>query len=182
MNSLSPASLPAEATISLREVEFDVGFDEYAAIVAPLFQASPIITDIGKKRSKISSWESDVFLFSEIESGRFSRTLGQKEIQDFGHMVEISRYAQGGEQGIIGDAVLDRVPGPIYIADKGIGMRGVAHDFQVQQMFVPKTCLGFQPDQVVRGTTVGHARDAGAAPSRPPSWDLAALCSPHVER
>lgn len=161
MDSHSRVSLSAEATISLRETAYDVCFDEYAAIVAPLFETSSIITDIGKKRSKISAWESDVFLFSEIESGRFSRTLGRKEIQDFGHMVEISRYAHGGEQGIIGDTVLDRVPGPIYIADKGIGMRGVAHDFQVQQMFVPKTCLGFQPDQLVRGTTVQCSHPSG---------------------
>ena len=40
-------------------------------------------------------------------------------------------------------------------------MRGVAHDFQVQQMFVPKACLGFQPEQLVGGTTVDCSRPRG---------------------
>lgn len=122
--------------------------DGYAAIMAPMFQISPMSADTLLPDNFATAWQTELFVLGLGESNPFARRHETQEIQNAGHLIEVSRYLRGAEQGVAGDQAIHRIPGPIYIQDQAQAYHTVVSQFEVQQVFVAKTVLGLPADDL----------------------------------
>lgn len=120
--------------------------DGYAEVMAPMFRISPMASDVLLPHNFAGAWQTDRFVLGIGESNPFSRQHEKREIQNGGHLIEVSRYIRGTEKGYSGDSVINRVPGPIYVRDQEHPYHTVVSQFKVQQLYVPKAVLNMSPD------------------------------------
>lgn len=152
---------PNKGLLPVQALEFDVCLQQYAAELAPFFHLTPVGNARTAQNNFARVWNSDFLVFAEGTSSPFSRSRTKKEVQDAGHLIEVSRYLSGSERGLMGETVLDRVPGPIYIIDQGAEMWGLSTQFHVQQMYVPKAHLDIADSVLVHGKTVDVTQSTG---------------------
>nr|WP_070960972.1 helix-turn-helix domain-containing protein [Hyphomonas sp. Mor2] len=135
--------------------------DEYVAEAAPFFACSPISTDTNSGLNAVDLWQTPLCLLVEAESNPFVRSRTQPETQNTGHLIEVTRYLKGSEQGTQADAIIDRIPGPIYILDMGQRIQTVTSQVKLQQAFLPKALLGWAPDDRTVETAIEPTHPKG---------------------
>ena len=137
-----PQHFDGGATLPVDSLFFEIGADEYAAQAAPFFATSPILSDDNLDLNTIEIWQTERCVLIEAASNPFVLSRTQNEMQNAGHLIEVTRFLEGSEQGTMGDSIIDRVPGPIYILDLAQRNRTVLSKFKVEQIYVPKAALG----------------------------------------
>ena len=138
-----------DAKIPVQSHTLKICMDEYAAITAPFFAISPILRKRDSGLNFALAWHTDLCFFGYAESNPFSRRRATQEIENSGHLVEVTRFISGTERGTSGENVISRVPGPIYILDQEQPVHALTSKFKVQQVYVPKANLGLRPDQLL---------------------------------
>lgn len=119
--------------------------DGYAAVMAPFFTISPMATDTPLDHNTANGWQTDRCLIGLGESNPYMRIRAKQEIQNSGHLIEITRALHGTEQGVAGDEVINRTPGPIYVLDQATPIQSVLSQIRFQRIFVPKAILSLPP-------------------------------------
>lgn len=147
----------SDFVIPIQALQFEVCAEEYAAHLAPMFTSAPITNEHHQDLNTAQLWQSDQIGFAEANSNPFVRYRTKKEIQDAGHLLEVTRFISGWEYGTVGEGLIKRVPGPIYVLDQGQMFRSVLGKFKVHQVYVPKACLGLPNDDLTREIVI-HAR------------------------
>lgn len=142
--------IPARTTqtLDVNAVSYRGCLDGYAAIMAQMFQISPMSSQTPLPSNYAAAWQTDRFLLGIGESNPFARRHAIQETQNSGHLIEISRYLSGCELGTSGDRAIKRVPGPIYVVDQQHAYHTVVSQFKVERTFVPKAMLGLLPDEL----------------------------------
>ncbi len=135
-------------TLDVNAVSYRGCLDGYAAIMAQMFQISPMHSQTPLASNYAAAWQTDRFLLGIGESNPFARRHTTQEMQNAGHLIEISRYLSGCELGTSGDRAIKRVPGPIYVVDQQHPYHTVVSQFKVERTFVPKAMLGLSPDEL----------------------------------
>jgi len=148
-------------TMEVRRIAFQGCADGYASVVSPMFGLSPITSEHGFAQNTAIAWHTDLCFFGIGESNPFARTRGARETQDSGHLIEVTRYLSGTEQGVSGDCIIDRAPGPIYVLDQAHSIESLNSQFQVEQVFVPKAILGLPADWLAKERIIGRATHEG---------------------
>ncbi len=143
--------------IPIQAFQFEVCAEEYAAHTAPFFTCAPIANEQHQDLNTAQLWQSDQIVFAEANSNPFVRYRTKKEVQDAGHLLEVTRFISGWECGTVGEGLSKRVPGPIYVLDQGQKFRSVVSKFRVHQVYVPKVCLGLPNEDMTREIVI-HAR------------------------
>lgn len=124
--------------------------EEYAALVSPVFASAPISSDWNFDVNTLQYWQTDLCVVAEIASNPFTGFRARKEIQETGHIISVSRFISGKEQGELNGKVIDRLPGPIYIDDQALPARTVTSQMHIQQVYIPKTILNL-PESLLQG-------------------------------
>ena len=155
------ASSPAEP-LPVEALRLDVCKGGLASLLAPFFAFSPIATELRLDKTMFQLWNAQNCGFTEAVGNPFARARSRKENQDAGHLIEVTRFLSGKEQGVMNGAVIHHLPGAIYVVDQGRPMRTVASASHIQQVFVPKSSLGLSDDSLVSETVVDTAQSVGA--------------------
>ncbi|MFN3213112.1 MAG: hypothetical protein ACE37M_08405 [Henriciella sp.] len=94
----------------------------------------------------VHAWQTQSFVAAHAENTPIFRNRTQKEIQDVGHLLEITRFITGGEYGISEESIIHRMPGPIYVMDHRHPLQSMTSAYRVQQLFVSRAELNIPED------------------------------------
>lgn len=107
-------------------------------------------------------WYSDHGLFADTQMNALAtchRT--RRHAQNIGHLVLLSRYFGGSSKGTLNDQTVDRHPGPLYLLDSELPWDGTREAGRLQTVYIPKTLLGFDPDQHSRFLEIPQSSSLG---------------------
>ncbi len=137
-----------DAMLSVLSATRKICSDEYAAVAAPVFASAPISSDRNFKHNIVQWWQTGDCVFVEAVSNPFTGMRSGREIQNAGHIIAVCRFISGREQGDFNGQIVDRLPGPIYVADQALPARTVTSQMHVQQVYIPKAILDL-PDSIL---------------------------------
>ncbi len=142
MEFVSHSQFTAGDSVPVESHRFQVCADEYVAHAAPIFARSPIRAETGLEVNSIEVWENELCNIVRAESNPFVMTRNAQHVQNAGHLIEVTRFSKGTARGMIGDNILNRVPGPIYVLDLGQRFRTFVSQFEMEQLIIPKSIVG----------------------------------------
>lgn len=150
MIALSNHESPDDTMLSIDAGIRRICSEEYAAVVSPVFASAPISSDWNFDVNIVQYWQTGLCVVAEAVSNPFTGFRARKEIQEAGHIISVSRFISGKEQGELNGKVIDRLPGPIYVADQALPARTVTSQMHIQQLYIPKTILNL-PESLLQG-------------------------------
>jgi AraC-like DNA-binding protein len=150
MIALSNHESPDDTMLSIDAGIRRICSEEYAAAVSPFFASVPISSDRNFDFNIVQSWQTDLCILAEAVSNPFTGFRSRKEIQEAGHVISVTRFLSGKEQGELNGKVIDRLPGPIYVVDQALPVRTVTSQMHVQQVYIPKAILNL-PESLLQG-------------------------------
>ena len=151
----------AEPSLAIMDHVFRVSALEYTSILNPFARARPLHARFDHADTNVRGWQSESVLASLGESTPLVRVRSEREIQDVGHLIEISRFISGEERGISGDKIIHRVPGPIYVMDHRYPLQCLTTSFRVQQLFFSRAELYIPADWELRARVLASDTPVG---------------------
>lgn len=120
---------------------------EMADLDIPSISLKPTALGLKDGVFESHSWISDEIRFVDAKiNSMLTCFRGKRHTQDIGHLVFITRYFGGSAKGYLGDQIIDRHPGSIYIMDGEMHWNGIQECGSVQTINLPKSVLSYDPD------------------------------------
>ncbi|MEO1303492.1 MAG: helix-turn-helix domain-containing protein [Pseudomonadota bacterium] len=139
----------SEDRLEVEAMAIDLCTDAFCELTMSLQAPVPIYSDAPHFGAKGMFWQAGPAFFSDIEMGSFIFSRTQQQIQDFGHTVAIERYRRGVGHGAAEGGPYNMHPGELYVFDMQTRCHSVHLNLHVEDMHLPKTLLGFAPDELV---------------------------------
>ena len=107
-------------------------------------------------------WHSEHGFFADTQMNALATCHRTKRhAQNIGHLILLSRYFGGTSKGTLDDQSVDRHPGPLYVMDAELPWEGIREAGRLQTAYIPKSALGFDPDQHPRFLEVSEFSPLG---------------------
>lgn len=120
--------------------------EEYAAGVKAGFDLTPIYADDDPGSYHVDGWHTPHGLFLQLRTGTFSFQRRKSQMESSNHIIVVERFLRGGWSASFGDQVLLHRPGPIFFLDSELNYSAIMETGLVQQLYVDKATLGYDPD------------------------------------
>ncbi|MCR9268384.1 MAG: helix-turn-helix domain-containing protein [Hyphomonadaceae bacterium] len=121
--------------------------DQIRESIGKFFDLTPIASESNSGAYQVKTWFSDncVYTLPSMDTMAVRRTKSQAE--GGAHLVLVQRFLTGHLLGRIGDLSVDRFPGEVYLLDMAHQFESVQFPSVIQNVFIPKKLLGYDPDQ-----------------------------------